>query len=91
MEESRYHHTYGDCNSMPWDEIDDALPIQALQHEKIDECSIDGCLSNDWRRIGLARRKFLLEDDRRKGGTNFDLNISCTVDRYFQVAHRVCG
>eukprot|EP00934_Nitzschia_sp_Nitz4_P001329 Nitzschia sp. Nitz4//scaffold11_size288233//163710//165156//NITZ4_000782-RA/size288233-snap-gene-0.50-mRNA-1//-1//CDS//3329534098//1329//frame0 len=45
-------------------------------------------VSVEWRRIGLARRKSLLEADRRKGGTHFDINPNCSVGRYFNVAHR---
>jgi hypothetical protein len=46
-------------------------------------------VSAEWRRYGLARRRELLENDRRHGGTNFNLNQSCSVHRYFQVAGRV--
>lgn len=81
-----------DCNSMPWDEVDDERRRKDLAHEYeyFEQSSIDGAPSDEWRRIGQARRKFLLEQDCQKGGTLFDLNTSCDVDRYFQVANRVC-
>jgi hypothetical protein len=46
-------------------------------------------VSAPWRRYGQTRRRELLEDDRRKGGTKFNLNTSCSIHRYFQVAQRV--
>lgn len=42
-----------------------------------------------WRRYGRARRKELLEIDETRGGTQFKMNVSCSVHRYFQVANRV--
>lgn len=80
--------TLGDCNSMPWDEAKEC-PTRALQEELDVFCSSDGSVSDEWRRIGKARRKLLLDEDRRNGGTHFDLNKNCNVDRYFEVAHRV--
>jgi len=81
--------------SMPWDEAGDysdnvPTTTRALQAGVDEDNSLmDGRLSNQWRRIGEARRKFILQEDRRKGGTSFDLNPSCNINRYFQVAHRV--
>jgi hypothetical protein len=46
-------------------------------------------VSSQWRQYGQARRRELLEDDGRKGGTKFNLNTSCSIHRYFQVAQRV--
>jgi len=42
-----------------------------------------------WRVHGRAKRQALLDQDRKRGGTKFNLNSSCSVHRYFQVAHRV--
>ncbi len=79
-----------DCNSMPWDEGDDETTSKTSLAGNFYKCASDIRPSDTWRRIGLARRRFLLEDDKRKGGTTFDLNFDCKVDRYFEVAHRVC-
>lgn len=71
------------------DEVKQGLS-RALKEEQVDMSSIYGTsVSNEWRRIGEAWRKLLLDEDRRNGGTDFELNKSCIVDRYFQVAHRV--
>jgi len=40
-----------------------------------------------WRAHGLARRRTILEDDKRNGGRNFSLSFDCSVQRYFSVAH----
>lgn len=47
--------------------------------------------SDKWRMYGQAHRRQILDEDRRKGGTKFNLNASCSVERYFQVAKRVCS
>ena len=46
--------------------------------------------SEQWRKLGQAKRRRMLEQDRRQGGLNFQLNVSCSIDRYYQVARRVC-
>jgi len=48
----------------------------------------DQNVSAEWRRYGLARRRELLENDRQNGGTSFNINQTCSVNRYFQVASR---
>ena len=40
-----------------------------------------------WRAYGLARRRKILEEDRKNGGRNFSLSFDCSVQRYFSVAH----
>ena len=75
---------------MPWDEEDEEVHGKGTLAGNVYKCSTDVRPSDTWRRIGLARRRFLLEDDKRKGGTTFDLNFNCKVDRYFEVANRVC-
>lgn len=90
MTASTLPETFADeRNDMPWDEAIEP-PIYTVLDD-IDESwsSIDGAPSDDWRRLGQARRKHLVEEDRRRGQLSFDLNIRCHVDRYFQVAHRV--
>merc|ERR1719162_1218541 len=39
-----------------------------------------------WRSHGLARRRKILDVDRRNGGRNFSLSFDCSVQRYFSVA-----
>jgi hypothetical protein len=72
-----------------WRRVDEAQAPQKLKQEEVEISSIDDSVSDQWRRIGEARRRLILEEDRLKGGTAFDLNKNCNVDRYFQVAHRV--
>jgi hypothetical protein len=46
--------------------------------------------SNDeWRRFGQARRTELVEKDVAQGGTSFQLNENCRIQRYFQLSDRV--
>jgi hypothetical protein len=71
------HAQHNSSSNMPWDEVDQ----EDVQEEE--EISVR------WRLLGQARRRKLLDDDRRKGGTKFNLNTSCSIHRYFQVAHRV--
>ena len=89
MTKPRIFQVSDDCNSMPWDEGIDEVASNASLAGSVYKCLSDIRPSDTWRRIGQARRKFLLEEDKRKGGTSFDLNINCKVDRYFEVAHRV--
>jgi hypothetical protein len=78
-----------DGNNIPWDEEID-LPACALQDDGDKSwSSIDGAPSDQWRRLGQVRRRYLLDEDRRKGRLTFDLNMAYDVDRYFQVADRV--
>ena len=42
-----------------------------------------------WRQYGKSRRRELLENDRRKGGSTFSLNSECSIQKYFAVADRV--
>ena len=74
---------------MPWDEGDEIVGKASLAGN-VYKCATDVRPSDTWRRIGQARRRFLLEEDKRKGGTTFDLNLNYKVDRYFEVANRVC-
>lgn len=45
--------------------------------------------SDEWRRFGEARRAELVAQDEAAGGTSFQLNKSCRIQRYFQLADRV--
>ena len=40
-----------------------------------------------WRIHGEARRRKILDDDRRNGGRNFSLSFDCSAQRYYSVAH----
>lgn len=40
-----------------------------------------------WRAHGLARRRKILDEDKRNGGREFSLSFDCSVQRYFSVAH----
>lgn len=75
-----------DGNSMPWDEASDDLHFPLQEETK----PIDEDLSDRWRRIGEARRKFLLENDRRNGGTKFEIKKTHSIRNYFEIANRVC-
>lgn len=80
-----------DNNCMPWDEAIEQLHGRALEDDTIDKSwsSIDGEPSDEWRGPGRSRRKYLLQEDKRGGGLDFELNNNCQVGRYFQIAHRV--
>jgi hypothetical protein len=47
--------------------------------------------SNAWRRFGESRRQELLVKDRMEGGTSFQINGLCAIQRYFLLAERVSG
>ena len=72
-----------DCRSMPWDEASDD------QHFPQQDKPMDEALSERWRRIGQARRQFLLDNDRRQGGTHFEIKKTHSIRNYFEIANRV--
>lgn len=46
-------------------------------------------LSNVWRKYGERRRKDLLDNDKKEGGTTFNLSKRCSIKRYFELSERV--
>jgi hypothetical protein len=45
--------------------------------------------SEEWRKHGEVRRRDLLKKDEVEGGTSFDINRKCRIQRYFQIGDRV--
>ena len=61
----------------------------SVSHPSLDSYFQSTNESDKWRMYGKARRRQILEDDRQRGGTKFNLNASCSVERYYEVASRV--
>ena len=45
--------------------------------------------SEEWRKHGEIRRKLLLKQDEMEGGTSFEINRKCCIQRYFKIGDRV--
>ena len=66
----------------------ETIMAQNNQHQitVVDDLSV-GPDESRWRVYGIARRRKILEDDKRNGGRDFSLSFDCSVQRYFSVAH----
>ena len=61
--------------------------IQKQQEGQLIVANLSGPDESRWRAHGMARRRQILDDDKRKGGRDFSLSFDCSVQRYFSVAH----
>jgi hypothetical protein len=63
--------------------------VRREKKETTTDKSIMEASNDEWRRFGEARRKELVFLDVEQGGTSFQLNEKCRIQRYFQLADRV--